>query len=79
MTENITLEEAKRMAEKAIEKAKEIGIKISVAVYDVNGHLVLLEKMDDAAWKLRTSLWEKHLQLLLSGFSGRALKFWSRW
>jgi len=50
MTENITLEEAKRMAEKAIEKAKEIGIKISVAVYDVNGHLVLLEKMDDAAW-----------------------------
>ncbi|MGC8600090.1 MAG: GlcG/HbpS family heme-binding protein [Nitrososphaeria archaeon] len=50
MTENITLEEAKKMADKAIEKAKEIGIKISVAVYDVNGHLVLLEKMDDAAW-----------------------------
>ena len=50
MVGNITLEEAKRMAEKAIQKAKELGIKISVAVYDANGHLVLLERMDEAAW-----------------------------
>lgn len=50
MTENITLEEAKRMAEKAMQKASEIGIKISVAVYDAYGHLVLLERMDGAAW-----------------------------
>ena len=50
MSSILILEDAKKMAEKAVQKANEIGIKISVAIYDVNGHLVLLERMDGAAW-----------------------------
>jgi len=50
MITDLKLDDAKRMADKAIQKANELGIKISVAVYDANGHLILVEKMDGAAW-----------------------------
>ena len=50
MVADLKLDDAKMMANKAIQKAGELGIKISVAVYDASGHLILVEKMDDAAW-----------------------------
>lgn len=46
----LTLEEAKRVAEGAIEKAKEMGLRISVAVADQGGRLVVLKRMDGAIW-----------------------------
>ncbi|MGC8661529.1 MAG: GlcG/HbpS family heme-binding protein [Nitrososphaeria archaeon] len=50
MVADLKLDDAKMMADRAIQKAGELGIKISVAVYDASGHLILVEKMDDAAW-----------------------------
>ncbi len=46
----IILDEAKKIVEKATAKAKELGVKNSYAVADESGHLVLLERMDGAAW-----------------------------
>lgn len=37
---------ARQMAATAIDKAREAGIAISVAITDAGGHLVLLERMD---------------------------------
>jgi glc operon protein GlcG len=37
---------AKKMASTAVDKAREAGIAISVAITDAGGHLVLLERMD---------------------------------
>ena len=37
---------ARKMATTAIDKAREAGIAISVAITDAGGHLVLLERMD---------------------------------
>jgi uncharacterized protein GlcG (DUF336 family) len=37
---------ARKMAETAIDKAREAGIAISVAITDAGGHPVLLERMD---------------------------------
>ena len=37
---------ARKMAATAIDKAREAGIAISVAITDAGGHLVLLERMD---------------------------------
>ncbi len=46
----ITLEEANRMVEGAIAKAKELNIKINVAVCDAGGRLVAFNRMDGAIW-----------------------------
>ncbi|NQW23576.1 MAG: heme-binding protein [SAR202 cluster bacterium] len=46
----ITLEEANRMVEGAIAKAKELDIKINVAVCDAGGRLVAFNRMDGAIW-----------------------------
>jgi len=37
---------ARKMAATAIDKAREAGIAVSVAITDAGGHLVLLERMD---------------------------------
>ena len=37
---------ARKMAETAIDKAREAGIAISVAITDAGGHIVVLERMD---------------------------------
>jgi glc operon protein GlcG len=37
---------ARKMAATAVDKAREAGIAISVAITDAGGHLVLLERMD---------------------------------
>ena len=37
---------AKKMAATAIERAREAGVAITVAVADAGGHLILLERMD---------------------------------
>ncbi len=37
---------AKKMAASAVDKAREAGIAISVAIVDAGGHLVVLERMD---------------------------------
>ena len=46
----LTLAEAKRIADGAIEKAEELDIKISVAVCDPGGRLLVLHRMDRAIW-----------------------------
>ncbi len=44
----LTLEEANRIIEGAIAKAKELNIKISVAVCDAGGRLIAFNRMDGA-------------------------------
>ena len=46
----LTLEEANRIVEGAIVKAKDLNIKISVAVCDAGGRLVAFNRMDGALW-----------------------------
>jgi glc operon protein GlcG len=42
----LTIDGAKKMMATAIEKAKEAGIAVSVAITDAGGHLLLLERME---------------------------------
>jgi glc operon protein GlcG len=42
----LTHDGAKRMAAVAVERARDAGIAISVAIADAGGHLVVLERMD---------------------------------
>ncbi len=46
----LSLDEANRIAEGAIEKAKAINIRISVAVVDDGGRLIILKRMDGGIW-----------------------------
>lgn len=45
---NITLNTANLLAEKAINHAREIGAKMVVAIVDTGGHLVVLKRDDNA-------------------------------
>ena len=47
MSTTVTLEKAKKMAEGAMAKARELKISISVAVVDGGGHLKLLYRMEN--------------------------------
>jgi glc operon protein GlcG len=46
----LTLVEANRIVQAAIEKARELKIRISVAVCDAGGRLVAFNRMDGAIW-----------------------------
>ena len=46
----LTLVEANRVLQAAIDKAKEMNIKISAAVCDAGGRLVAFNRMDGAIW-----------------------------
>jgi glc operon protein GlcG len=46
----LTLVDANRIVQGAIDKAKELNIKISVAVCDAGGRLVAFNRMDGAIW-----------------------------
>jgi len=46
----VTLAEANRIADGAMEKAVDINIRISVAVVDEGGRLILLKRMDGGIW-----------------------------
>ncbi len=46
----LTLQEANRVIEGALAKAKELKIKISAAVCDTGGRLVAFQRMDNAIW-----------------------------
>jgi uncharacterized protein GlcG (DUF336 family) len=46
----LTLAEANRIIEGAIAKAKELNIKINVAVCDAGGRLMAFNRMDGAIW-----------------------------
>ena len=46
----LTLEEANRVIEGAIAKAKELNIRVSVAVCDAGGRLVSFQRMNNAIW-----------------------------
>ena len=45
----LTLTEANRMVQAAVAKAQELNVKISVAVCDIGGNLVALNRMDGAS------------------------------
>src|SRR5436309_15924781 len=46
----LTLEEANRIVQGAIAKARQLNIKVSAAVVDAGGRLVALQRMDNAIW-----------------------------
>jgi glc operon protein GlcG len=46
----LTLDEANRVAEAAVAKAKQLNIKVSAAVVDAGGRLVAFQRMDNAIW-----------------------------
>lgn len=46
----LTLEEANRITQGAIVKARELNIRISVAVCDAGGRLLAFQRMDNAIW-----------------------------
>ena len=46
----LTLEEANRIVEGAIAKAKELNIRVSVAVCDAGGRLMASQRMTNAIW-----------------------------
>ena len=46
----LTLVEANRIVQGALDKAKELHINISVAVCDAGGRLIALNRMDGAIW-----------------------------
>ncbi|MBI3513459.1 MAG: heme-binding protein [Proteobacteria bacterium] len=46
----LTLDEANRVIQGALAKAKELNIKISVAVCDAGGRLLAFQRMDNAIW-----------------------------
>ena len=46
----LTLDEANRILKAAIDKAREMNIKISVAVCDAGGRLMAFNRMDGAIW-----------------------------
>ena len=46
----LTLEEANRVAQAALAKAKELNIRINVAVCDAGGRLLVFQRMDNAMW-----------------------------
>jgi glc operon protein GlcG len=47
---SMTLAEARQIVEGAIAKARELNIKVSVAVCDAGGRLITLDRMDGAIW-----------------------------
>ena len=46
----LTLAEANQVVQAAIEKAKEMNIRVSVAVCDAGGRLMAFNRMDNAIW-----------------------------
>ncbi len=46
----LTLAEANKIVQGALDKAKELNIRISVAVCDAGGRLVAFNRMDGAIW-----------------------------
>jgi uncharacterized protein GlcG (DUF336 family) len=46
----LTLEEANRIAQGAVAKARELNIRVSVAVCDAGGRLMAFQRMDNAIW-----------------------------
>ncbi len=46
----LTLDEANRIIEGAIARARELNIRISAAVCDAGGRLVAFQRMDNAIW-----------------------------
>ena len=47
---SLTLEEANRILQGTIAKARQLNIKISAAVVDAGGRLVAFQRMDNAIW-----------------------------
>jgi glc operon protein GlcG len=47
---SLTLEEANRILRGTLEKAQELGIRISAAVCDSGGRLIAFQRMDNAIW-----------------------------
>ena len=46
----LTMAEANRIVQATIAKAQEINIKVSVAVCDAGGRLLVFRRMDGAIW-----------------------------
>jgi glc operon protein GlcG len=65
----LSLEEANRVIEGAVAKARELNIRISVAVCDAGGRLVSFQRMDNAIW---ASVYGSQGKAIASAAFGRA-------
>ncbi|HUA52118.1 MAG TPA: heme-binding protein [Candidatus Sulfotelmatobacter sp.] len=65
----LTLEEANRVIEGAVAKARELKIRISVAVCDAGGRLMAFQRMDNAIW---ASVYGSQGKAVASAAFGRA-------
>jgi uncharacterized protein GlcG (DUF336 family) len=65
----LTLVEANQVVQGAIDKAREMNIRISVAVCDAGGRLVAFNRMDNAIW---ASVYECQGKAIASVAFGRA-------
>ena len=65
----LTLEEANRVIEGAVAKARELKIRISVAVCDAGGRLMAFQRMDNAIW---ASVYGSQGKAIASAAFGRA-------
>ncbi len=46
----MTLESAKALIDVGIVKARELGVKVAIVVLDAGGHVISIERMDDAGF-----------------------------
>ena len=46
----MNLKNSKTIVDMGIVKAQELGVKVAIAVLDAGGHLILIERMDDAGF-----------------------------
>jgi glc operon protein GlcG len=65
----LTLEEANRVIAGAVAKAKDLKIRISVAVCDAGGRLMAFQRMDNAIW---ASVYGSQGKAIASAAFGRA-------
>ena len=46
----MNLKNARTIVDVGIVKARELGVKVAIAILDAGGHLILIERMDDAGF-----------------------------
>jgi glc operon protein GlcG len=66
---SLTLEEANRICTGALEKARQLNIKISAAVVDAGGRLIAFQRMDNTMW---ASVYGSQGKAVASAAFGRA-------
>src|SRR5437868_5598238 len=72
----LTLSEARRIIDGGIAKARELNVDISIAVCDVGGHLIALNRMDNANWNVERRCIGKAAAAAITGAPSEQLARW---